>query len=141
MATSPLHHWTAWICYNTTTKQPNLCCFQEPVTPKLPPTDDHEHPPATELWGRRVKIATVEGTMDSVEVDYELHSAPSSSISLVSCLCGSIAEHCCVCIAFPRVCSLLCWDIGVNVADQSPPSHPLSCRVVPPRPILSTIRI
>ena len=61
------------------------------MTPKLPPTDSHEYPPTTELRGRRVKIARVEGTMDSVEVDYELHSAPSSSISLVSCLCGLIA--------------------------------------------------
>ena len=61
------------------------------MTPKLPSTDDDEHPPATKPWGRRVKDATVEGTMESVEIDYELHSAPSSSVSLVSCLSGSIA--------------------------------------------------
>ena len=108
------------------------------MTQKLPPTDNHEHPPTTESRGRRVKIATVEGTMDSVEVDYELHSAPSSSISLVSCLRGSIAEyksiHLRVLHFQQRCCVNFYVGVGFSVSELSPSSGSLSCASSPDRP-------
>ncbi|KAK2184701.1 hypothetical protein NP493_256g02011 [Ridgeia piscesae] len=57
--------------------------LQEPVLGQLPAAiDNYELPPTSKHLRRRLKSSTVEATMESVDIDYELHSTPSSSLSL-----------------------------------------------------------
>ena len=66
--------------------------LQEPVLGQLPAAiDNYELPPTSKHLRRRLKSSTVEATMESVDIDYELHSTPSSSLSLVSHLSSSVS--------------------------------------------------
>ncbi|KAI0214818.1 Ras-specific guanine nucleotide-releasing factor RalGPS1 [Lamellibrachia satsuma] len=65
-----------------TVRQEDVAVNKEPVTPRQPASESYEPPPTSLYQRRRLTPAIVRGTMESVEVDYELHSTPSSSVSL-----------------------------------------------------------